>query len=84
MTNCMCPSSRRGRDRCQGDDQTHDPDGVPLCCPFDDRGMAAYYREPLDRWSEPAYPKSGKRSAMRKRLHGDLEEIAQRAADSRR
>jgi hypothetical protein len=46
--------------------------------------MAAYYRMPLERWSDPAFSKAGKRAAMRKRLHGDLEEIAQRAADSRR
>lgn len=35
-------------------------------------------------WSPGWEATSGRRSAMRKRLEGTLEEIAQRAADSRR
>jgi hypothetical protein len=41
--------------------------------------MAAYYRVPFAEW----HPTSGRRAAMRKRLQGTLEEIAQRAADTR-
>ena len=41
--------------------------------------MAAFYRTPYSRWT----PSSGKRAAMRKRLKGTLEEIAQRVADTR-
>jgi hypothetical protein len=42
--------------------------------------MAAFYGIP---WSAGWEPSSGQRAAMRKRLMGTLEEIAQRAADTR-
>ena len=74
---CFCPpDAPRG---CAASDQTHDPHGRPLCCPYDERAMAAFYRVPYADWK----PGSGRRAAMRKRLQGTLEEIAQRAADTR-
>jgi hypothetical protein len=41
--------------------------------------MAAYYGIRFSRW----VPSPGRRAAMRKRLEGTLEDIAQRAADTR-
>jgi hypothetical protein len=56
-----------------------DPKGRPLCCPYDDDGMASYYGLP----ASVGAGTPGRRAAMRKRLSGTLEEIAQRAAATR-
>jgi hypothetical protein len=74
---CYCPLD--SPKRCSPKDQTHDRYGRRLCCPYDEPAMAAFYRIPLTRWT----PSSGRRAAMRKRLEGTLEDIAQRAADTR-
>jgi hypothetical protein len=74
---CSCPADLPRR--CSASDQTHDARGRPLCCPYDERAMAAFYCVPYSDWT----PSSGRRAAMRKRLEGTLEEIAQRAADTR-
>lgn len=74
---CFCPPDIPRP--CGPGDQTHDVRGRPLCCPFDERAMAAFYGIPYPHWT----PSSGRRAAMRKRLEGTLEAIAQRAADSR-
>ena len=74
---CFCPADLPRR--CSASDQTRDQRGRALCCPYDEKGMAAFYRIPYSGWT----PSSGRRAAMRKRLEGTLEEIAQRAADTR-
>ena len=75
---CFCPPDAKYR--CSSDDKTHDVHGRELCCPYDNRAMAAFYRKPYYA-SWEANP--GLRAAMRKRRMGTLEEIAQKAADSR-
>jgi hypothetical protein len=75
---CYCP--RGARQRCSPDDETHDVRGRRLCCPYDEKRMAEFYEVA---WSPSWRATPGRRAAMRKRLKGELEEIAQRAADTR-
>jgi hypothetical protein len=75
---CYCPPD--APKRCSPKDRTHDVKGRLLCCPYDNKGMAAFYRVSY----QPGWEATpGRRAAMRKRLDGTLEEIAQRAADTR-
>jgi len=74
-TNCQCPPN--ASIRCSPADQTSDARGKRLCCPYDEEGMALYY-------GVANASTAGRRAAMRKRLQGALEDIAQRAADTRK
>ena len=74
---CYCPED--APKRCSPSDQEKDSRDRQLCCPYDERAMAAYYRFPFSQWKGT----SGRRAAMRKRRLGTLEEIAQRAATTR-
>ena len=75
---CSCPPDAQYR--CSPADETRDRRGRELCCPYDNRAMAAFYgRSYTPGWEAS----SGIRAAMRKRRMGTLEEIAQRAADNR-
>src|SRR3712207_3488485 len=76
-TDCYCPAD--APIRCSPTDALHDARGRRLCCPYDEIRMAAFYSVPPSRW----IPTTGRRAAMRKRRQGTLEEIAQRAADTR-
>lgn len=81
-TTCYCPPDVEHR--CLPTDQTHYR-GRRLCCPFDDEGMAVWYRESLATYrKQPSKVLDGRKSAMRKRLWGTTDDIAQRAADTRR
>lgn len=75
---CHCPPD--APKRCAPTDHKRDTSGRPLCCPYDNAAMAAYYGVSKPEWVATA----GRRAAMRKRLRGDIEDIAQRAADTRR
>lgn len=78
---CFCPPS--ADKRCRPDDELVDSKGRALCCPHDDERMAAFYGESVAEYR--ARPSNdGRKSAMRKRLSGVIEEIAQRAAESRK
>lgn len=74
---CICPETVSKP--CSPGDHQRDPKGRPLCCPYDEPAMAAFYGVPYSRW----VPSSGRRAAMRKRREGTLEEIAERAAATR-
>lgn len=79
-TLCRCPPS--AAKRCGPDDEILDLRGRQLCCPHDEIGMARYYGETLTQYcGRPS--NDGRKAAMRKRRAGVLEEIAQRAADTR-
>lgn len=76
---CDCPQSVA--EPCSPNDHARDSKGRQLCCPYDERAMAAFYGIAFSAgWQ--ASP--GRRAAMRKRRAGTLEEIAQRAAATRR
>jgi hypothetical protein len=81
-TTCFCPPD--SEHRCSTADQTHYR-GRRLCCPYDEAAMAAWYKESLATYqAHSSKVLDGRKSAMRKRLWGTTDEIAQRAADTRR
>lgn len=77
---CLCPPS--SAKRCGPDDELVDAKGRSLCCPHDDERMAGFYGETLETYRARS-SNDGRKAAMRKRRAGVLEEIAQRAADTR-
>lgn len=73
---CSCPPT--ASKRCTSEDVAFDDEGRSLCCPYDDEAMARYFG------IDVGDVRAGRRSSMRKRLDGELNQIAQRAADTRR
>lgn len=80
MNRCFCPRSKEARLRCAPGDVKADERGVPLCCPYDDESMEAFFG-PRQWRSESTAAMRANMTKWRKNIHHDA---ARKAADTRR